>query len=224
MAQSIIFELPTDIVYVAGTVNGVETVFVQDEAYPIRWRATVDVDPDNLYRIYLEMYDEAGNRSEYKNTIEYILPHFIYDRTEKDVERVEVLRSIGWQDLTEDQRKEWIDGLKGAFNLSDVKRNENNCYVLAQLLNVSLVTYRDNLPEYPNYEYFENLRKNVQALRDVGYRFSDTPEVPQQPINTYQKINDIEKILHDVYEVYNSNFTYYAGEGLYAGENTNLLL
>lgn len=224
MAQSIIFELPTDIVYVAGTVNGVETVFVQDEAFPIRWRATVDVDPDNLYRIYLEMYDEAGNRSEYKNTIEYILPHFIYDRTEKDVERVEELRSIGWKNLSEKQRKEWLDGLKGAFNLSDVKRNENNCYILAQLLNVSLVTYRDNLPEYPNYEYFENLRKNVQALRDVGYRFSDTPEVPKQPINTYQKINDIEKILHDVYEVYNSNFTYYAGEGLYAGENTNLLL
>lgn len=224
MAQSIIFELPTDIVYVAGTVNGVETVFVQDEAYPIRWRATVDVDPDNLYRIYLEMYDEAGNRSEYKNTIEYILPHFIYDRTEKDVERVKELRSIGWKNLSEKQRKEWLDGLKGAFNLSDVKRNENNCYVLTQLLNVSLVTYRDNLPEYPNYEYFENLRKNVQALRDVGYRFSDTPEVPKQPINTYQKINDIEKILHDVYEVYNSNFTYYAGEGLYAGENTNLLL
>lgn len=107
---------------------------------------------------------------------------------------------------------------------SDVKRNENNCFVLAQLLNVSLVTYRDNLPKHPDREYFENLRKNVQALRDVGYRFIETPEVPPQPINTYQKVNDLEKILHDVYEVYNSNFTYYAGEGLCAGDDTNLLL
>jgi hypothetical protein len=224
MTQSITFELPTDIAYVAGTVNDVETVFVQDEAYPIRWRATVDADPDNLYRIYLEMYDEAGNKSEYNNTIEYILPQFVYDRTAEDVARVKELRMIGWQNLSDEQKQEWLGGLKGAFNLSDVKRNENNCFVLAQLLNVSLVTYRDNLPKHPDREYFENLRKNVQALRDVGYRFIETPEVPPQPINTYQKVNDLEKILHDVYEVYNSNFTYYAGEGLCAGDDTNLLL
>lgn len=114
--------------------------------------------------------------------------------------------------------------LQQILSKSDVKRNENNCFVLAQLLNVSLVTYRDNLPKHPDREYFENLRKNVQALRDVGYRFIETPEVPPQPINTYQKVNDLEKILHDVYEVYNSNFTYYAGEGLCAGDDTNLLL
>ena len=30
---TISFELSTDITYVAGTVNGVETVFIQDEAY-----------------------------------------------------------------------------------------------------------------------------------------------------------------------------------------------
>lgn len=142
MTQSITFELPTDIAYVAGTVNDVETVFVQDEAYPIRWRATVDADPDNLYRIYLEMYDEAGNKSEYNNTIEYILPQFVYDRTAEDVARVKELRMIGWQNLSDEQKQEWLGGLKGAFNLSDVKRNENNCFVLAQLLNVSLVTCR----------------------------------------------------------------------------------
>ena len=122
MTQSITFELPTDIAYVAGTVNDVETVFVQDEAYPIRWRATVDVDPDNLYRIYLEMYDEAGNKSEYNNTIEYILPQFVYDRTAEDVAYVNELRMIGWQNLTDEQKQEWLGGLKGAFNLSDVKR------------------------------------------------------------------------------------------------------
>ena len=39
---TISFELSTDITYVAGTVNGVETVFIQDEAYPVKWRAAVD--------------------------------------------------------------------------------------------------------------------------------------------------------------------------------------
>ena len=44
---TISFELSTDISYVAGTVNGVETVFIQDEAYPVKWRATVDVAEDS---------------------------------------------------------------------------------------------------------------------------------------------------------------------------------
>ena len=90
---TISFELSTDITYVAGTVNGVETVFIQDEAYPVKWRAAVDVAEDSLYHIYLEMYDEAGNKSTYENTIEYILPWFIYDRTQEDVDRVQELRN-----------------------------------------------------------------------------------------------------------------------------------
>lgn len=225
MASGVIsIELSTDIVYVAGRVNDVETVFIQDEAYPIKWMATVDVATDNLYRIYLEMYDEAGNKSTYANTIEYILPWFVFDRTQDDVERVRYLHNIGWDGMNSDQRKEWKAGMKGAFNISDVKRNENNCYVIAQMLNVSLVTYRDNFPEHPTSEYFANLLSNVSVLRDTGYRYSDTPEVPEPPINSYQKVNDIERILHDVYEVFKSNFSYYAGEGLCAGDETNLIL
>lgn len=221
---TISFELSTDITYVAGTVNGVETVFVQDEAYPVRWRATVNVAEDNLYHIYIEMYDEAGNRSTYENTVEYILPWFVFDRTQEDVDRVQELRSVGWQNMTDAEKTEWLQGMKGAFNVSDVKRNENNCFVLAQLLNVSLVTYQDNLPRYPDAAYFDNLLKNVAALRACGYLHADTPTVPAPPINTYQKLNAIEKILSDIYEVYNSNFVHYAGEGLYAGQDVGLLL
>lgn len=221
---TISFELSTDITYVAGTVNGVETVFIQDEAYPVKWRATVDVAEDSLYHIYLEMYDEAGNKSTYENTIEYILPWFVYDRTQADVDRVQELRNIGWENMTDSEKTEWQQGMKGAFNLSDVRRNENNCYVIAQLLNIFLVTCKDNLPTYPDKTYFDSLLKNVTALRNAGYRYAETPEVPQQPINTYQKINDIEKILHDIYEVYNSNFVHYAGEEIYAGQSIGLLL
>ena len=222
--HSMCLTLPTDIVYVAGTVNGVETIFVQDEAYPVRWRAAVEVVEDGLYRIYLEMYDAAGNRSVYEDTVEYLLPWFVYDRTKEDVDRVKKLKEMGWSRMSAAQRQEWMKGMKGAFNLSDIKRNENNCYIIAGILNVPLITYRDNLPLYPDTAYFDNLLKNVATLREVGYRYADTPEVPEKPINTYQKVNDIEKILHDIYEVYNSNFSYYAGEGLYAGQETGLLL
>ena len=216
-------ELPTDIVYVAGNVNDVETVFIQDDAYPVKWRATVDVAEDNLYHIYLEMFDEAGNKSIYENTIEYILPWFVYDRTQSDVDEVSRLEKVGWEGMTDDERNAWKKGMKGALNLSDIKRIENDCYVLAQLLNVSIVTHRENLPRFPTVSYFKSLLENVNTLRAVGYRYQTTPEVPKQPINTYQKVNDIERILSDIYDVYNSNFVHYAGE-IYAGDEIGLLL
>lgn len=224
MPGVISLELPTDIVYVAGTVNGVEKVFIQDESYPVKWRSTVDVAEDNLYHIYLEMFDQADNRSTYENTIEYILPWFVFDRTQEDVDEVKRLEKVGWDNMTESERTLWKKGMKGALNLSDIKRIENDCSVIAQLLNVSIVTHRDNLPSFPDESYFDSLLENVSTLRNAGYRYQTTPEIPARPINTYQKINDIEKILSDIYEVYNSNFVYYAGDGLYAGQEIGLLL
>lgn len=222
---TISLELPTDIVYVAGVVNGVDTVFIQDEADPIKWRATVDVAEDSLYRIYLEMYDEAGNKSTYEGTIEYILPWFVYDRTQEDVDRVLELKRIGWDNLSAEERAEWLGGrMKGALNLSDLKRIENDCYVIAQLLNIEITTRKDDLPRYPNASYFTSMLANVETIRSVGYRYVETPSVPAQPINSYQKLNDIERILHDVYEVFTANYVYYAGEEIYAGDMIGLLL
>ena len=43
-------------------------------------------------------------------------------------------------------------------------------------------------------------------------------------MGNYKIADDIEKILHDIYEVYNSNFVHYAGEEIYAGQSIGLLL
>ena len=56
-------KLKTDVAYVAGTVNGESVVFTQNRTNPVLWHATVGVAPDDLYHIYLEIYDLAGNRS-----------------------------------------------------------------------------------------------------------------------------------------------------------------
>lgn len=222
---TISLELPTDIVYVAGVVNGVDTVFIQDEADPVKWRATVDVAEDNLYHIYLEMYDEAGNKSTYENTVEYILPVFVYDRTQADVNRVLDLKRRGWNNLSTEEQAEWLGGrMKGAMNLSDLKRIENDCYVIAQLLKIDITTRKDDLPRYPNTKYFTTMLANVKTLRSAGYKYVETPEVPAQPINSYQKLNDVERILHDVYEVFTANYVYYAGGEIYAGDTIGLLL
>ena len=124
-------ELPAGIIYVAGRVNGVLTVFHQDGINPWRWRASVDAAEDSLYHICLEMHDEAGNVGYFEKVLEYILPVFVYDRTREDVEYAEGLHKTGWQDMTEEQRKAWRGGLKGCLNASDLKRMENAVYLKA---------------------------------------------------------------------------------------------
>ncbi len=221
----IVLELPSSITYVAGYVNDVVTVFRQDSWNAGRWYANVDVSEDSLYHIVLEMRDEAGNIGYYDDVIEYILPVFIYDRVQEDVDRANELYRIGWNNMTAEQKTEWTRGMKGCLNTSDLKRIENAVYVIAGLVHVNLQTNKDNLPEIPDSLYFQTLIENVTELRAAGYLYSDTPDVPEQPLNTYQKINDIEHILHDIYEVYNANNICfpYCGTEAYAGEEYGLL-
>lgn len=218
------FELVSGIEYVAGRINGKETVFVQDTANPIKWRAEVKVASDNLYHIYLEMHDEAGNVAYYENVIEYILPWFIFDRTQSDVDRVKELQDKGWSNFTDDEKQEWLSGMKGALNTTDLKRIENDIAIIGKLIGIELVTYQDNLPEIPNAAYFTNLLYNMEQLRACGYLHADTPMVPAQPINTYQKLNDIERILFDIYSIYNTNFFYYCGNEIYCNDEIGFLL
>lgn len=217
--------LPSDIIYVAGYINGIQTVFIQDTFNPLRWRADADVAEDGLYHMELEMHDEAGNIGHYEETIEYILPVFVYDRCQSDVDRALKLQKTGWNHMSPEQQAQWKKGLKGCLNLSDLKRIENNIHVIAGLLKVSLQTNKDNLPEIPSDLYFSRLLENVETLRNTGYIRQDTPKTPKQPLNTFGKVNDVERILHDVYEVHwmnNGRFSY-AGKEAYAGEDVGIL-
>ena len=82
----------------------------------------------------------------YEDTIEYVIPWFVYDRTQKDVDRVAALHRKGWKRLTVDEREEGMSGMmKGALNRSDLRRIENSIYVIAQMTGISLATNRDNV-------------------------------------------------------------------------------
>ena len=144
---------------------------------------------------------------------------FVYDRTQSDVDRVKELRNIGWDNLTPAQKEEWLSGLKGCLNTKDLQRIEDNTCALAQLINVSLQSNSGNVPGIPDVSYFSRLLVNLEALVATGFVYLTTPKVPQNPINTFQKVNDIEKILRDIYSVYmaNSTSSFYCGEA-YAGE------
>ena len=215
---SISLELPSLIIYVAGQVNGEVTVFNQDELTG-RWRADVDASEDGLYHIVLEMYDEAGNVGYYDETISYILPVFVYDRTQADVDHFYDLQRIGWQNLSDDQRTEWLRGLKGCLNKSDLRRIENDIHVIAQLLCMDIQKNKDNIPDIPDELYFATILSNVAKLMTSEYRYQDTPKLPSAPLTTYQQWNDIEHILHDIYLIYTDSIANYdyAGE-IYAGD------
>ena len=221
---SIAVELPEEVFYVAGTVNGVLVEFEQDKFDFTKWRTYVTAAQDDRYHIKLELHDEAGNVGYYENTMEYILPVFVYDRTQEDIDHFRRLKSVGWERLTEAEKQEWLAGLKGCLNMQDLKRIENNLSVIAGLLNIEIQTNKNNLPELPDVLYFGRMLNNVETLRKSGFIFAETPQVPEAPLNTWQKVNDVEKILHDVYVIFldNQNDRYYCGE-TFAGENTGLL-
>lgn len=148
----------------------------------------------------------------------------VTDRTAGDVQRVRELHKKGWKALSSEERAEWIAGMKGALNLQDLERIENNIQVLSELLELKTGAELRGIPEIPNTAYFSKLLSDVGMIREAYCIHENTPHVPQMPLNDYQKINETERILFDVYDIFNHNYHYFCGEDLYAGEETGLLL
>lgn len=148
----------------------------------------------------------------------------VTDRTQSDVDRAKELLAKGWNNLSESERTEWLNGLKGSFNTSDIERIENNVQLLSDVLELDLTTYYGNLPTYPDDNYFTNLLCNVQAIRNAYGVYSTTLLCPDSVINHFTKVNQIEQILSDVHDLLLANFKHFAGEGLMCGDTTNLLL
>lgn len=148
----------------------------------------------------------------------------VTDRTMKDVERAGSLHKKGWKALSQEERLEWLSGLKGALNISDLERLENNIELLSGLLGLDLNTCLGNIPEIPDSSYFTQLLSNIGIIREAYCIHDSTPKTPQMPFNDYSKMNDAESILSDVYHIFNQKYHYLCGEGLYAGDETGLLL
>lgn len=150
----------------------------------------------------------------------------IFDRTEQDVQKVREYREIGYRNLTDEQKKEWDDGLKGAWNCKDINRLENNIQFLADLFKIDgLNTKTDwNYTDIASVQDIQRIVDNLNKLRDNVRIRGDTPQTPTLPINTYQKINDLEKILYDMYYIVENETTAFArnsenfGAELYCGD------
>ena len=146
----------------------------------------------------------------------------VTDRSQSDVEHAMELLKKGWQSFSQEEKEEWQDGLKGALNRADLERIQNNIQLLSDVLELDLAV--EAIPDIPKINFYNTLVQNVEVIRGAYCIHSNTPSTPNAPLNTYQKWNDIEKILLDVYEILLNNFSYYCGNEIYAGDATGLLL
>lgn len=218
----------TDIMYVGGTVNSVEADF--NRLYNGVFYANVAQSGDDKYKFDLELVDEAGNVSQYNETLTYELPFFVYDRTAADVERVKYLNNqYKTRKITEEELEEWKTGinekvgLKGALNITVFNRNEKNCRFIGELIGVEVDTKIWKYGDIPRHNDYKRIKKNVQKIKSAS--IIDTIPVPDRPFNTLQKWNDIEKILHDVYHAYLLFVSglYYCDDEIYAGDSVGIL-
>lgn len=146
----------------------------------------------------------------------------VTDRSQSDVYRVLELLKKGWKDFSDSEKQEWSAGMKGSLNASDLERVQNNIKLLSDVLELNLAV--SEVPEFPTVSLFNEIRENTGKIRNAYCIHSATPIVPNEPLNTFEKWNDIERILDDVYKILLNNFHYYCGTEIYAGESNGLLL
>lgn len=144
----------------------------------------------------------------------------IFDRTQIDVDYAKKNRNNS-------------EHLKGAQNYSDWERLTGNMYYLADNLNkqgyfVQIICRNiwnkpapsnPKIEDIPTYNEIKQIKDDIDKLRLAYYTMNSTPLTPDLPLNHFEKINDMEKILFDINKIFENmliSFNY-CGE-FYSGE------
>ena len=201
-AQVLSVSLPSEIIYVSGTVNGTAYTWTLIEG---AWTATVERAADDTYAVALTAVTASGVSTNYTLTLYYGLLSLITDRTRADVEN-----------QTD----------KGFYNASDLNRVgaavEYIAGRFAALGYACPVTVKKDwlTSDAPTALQLETYRQNIVTLRGQIAVMQSTPEAPASMAGlNYVKANNIEQILLDL-DTLITNITkswYFAGE-VYAGE------
>ena len=221
--QTLRVSLPSEIIYVSGTVNGKAYTWTLVDG---SWQAIVDRAADDTYAVALTAVNALGTSTNYTLTLYYGMLNLITDRTQADVERVRQLAQKGFGNMTAAEKTEWASDLKGAYNASDLNRvGAAVAYVAGRLTGygyaVSVSPRQDwQVTDIPTQESMTAYLADVAALRAALTVAAGTPEVPEDMDRlTWKEANDIEKILVDVDELLTRMAAawFYSGD-LYAGE------
>lgn len=163
-----------------------------------------------------------------------VIDQLIYNRTEADLNRAAELNRMDYAKMTEAEKAEFNSGLRGSYTpYIDMNRvTEAMEYLKTELegygykVNYSPVYIKPGRTQWiasdlPTPEQLTSYLSNVSAIRAVLEVFSTTPSVPETMQGlTYERANDIEKILADVETIINGIKrmfrvcgTFYAGSG-----------
>lgn len=201
-AQVLSVSLPSEIIYVSGTVNGTAYTWTLIEG---AWTATVERAADDTYHVALTAVNAAGTSTNFELTLYYGLLTLITDRTAEDVANKTA---------------------KGFYNASDLNRvGAAVQYVAerfaAQGYTVTVSPKTDWLAsDIPTASELETYRQNIATLRGLIAVMKSTPETPEtMRFLDYIKANDIERILLDLDALLtNAAAAWYQSGELFAGE------
>lgn len=201
-AQVLSVSLPSEIIYVSGTVNGTAYTWTLIEG---AWTATVERAADDTYAVALTAVTAAGVSTNYTLTLYYGLLSLITDRTRADVEN---------------------KTNKGFYNASDLNRVGAAVEYIAGRFTAlgyacPVTVKKDWLTsDAPTASQMEAYRQNIVTLRGQIAVVQSTPNAPASMAGlNYVKANNIEQILLDLDALIDKLIKswYFSGE-LYAGE------
>lgn len=196
--------LPSDTLYVSGTVNGISTTWTNTEGNT--WETVAERSPQDVYVVALTIINQLGTATETTFTLYYGL-HLVTDRTAADVAA----------------RND-----KGTYNAEDLNRVGAAIQYVADLFHglgygfsVSPKTdWKDT--DWPTPSDMERYLLDVSTLRGLLTQMETTPNVPRSMAKlTHWTANDIEQILVDLDDSITrmKAAMFYAGE-IYSGEES----
>lgn len=131
-----------------------------------------------------------------------IIDTLVTDRTQADVERVKALAAKGFAGMTTDEQAEWLAGMKGAYNASDMNRVGTALnYLVARLgpvcgRSITWMAKTDwAVTDIATASQAAEYRRQIQDIRDALTYPADTPDAPELARLDYTGANDIERIL-----------------------------
>ena len=150
----------------------------------------------------------------------------ITDRTRADVDRVKSLLAKGFNNMTAGEIEEFLAGMKGAYNATDLNRVESAVEYVAQRLSAAgfypvLSTKTSwSLEDFPTVAEMRRYLDNIRFLRSRLPMDSTVPPVPDDMNRlTHEEANNLEKILLSIDDVITkiSQAWLYSGD-IYSGE------
>lgn len=155
-----------------------------------------------------------------------VIDTLVTDRTEADVSRYSELRDKGWAEMTTAEKAEWVAGMKGAYNASDLNRVASAMAYLSQRFASAGYSVPVSSPtdwangDIPRKDDLDTYLDDLRRIRAALAVMDTTPSAPgSMDYLTWAKANDIEKILADVDDALGRLLLspFYSGE-IYSGE------